>query len=116
MNESAIQKAVFQHFRARSAPGVFAFHPPNGGYRKPIEAAIFKGVGVVSGVPDIIAIKDGHFYALELKAEDGRLSTNQTAVLARLKECGAICAVAFGLGAALKQLEQWQLLKGWVAG
>ena len=116
MNETQIQRAVFQHFRERGAPGVFAFHSPNGGYRKPIESAIFKGLGVVSGVPDVIAIKDGHFYALELKAEDGRLSDNQKLVLARLGECGAICAVAFGLSKALRQLEEWELLKGWIAG
>src|SRR5262245_23567538 len=46
--EAAIQRAVFQHLRMRSAPGVFAFHPANGGYRKPIEAAIMKGLGVVA--------------------------------------------------------------------
>jgi hypothetical protein len=49
--EAAIQRAVFQHLRARAAPGVFAFHVPNGGYRKPVEAAIMKGLGVVAGVP-----------------------------------------------------------------
>lgn len=27
---------------------------PNGGYRRPIEAAIFKGQGVQSGVPDLL--------------------------------------------------------------
>jgi hypothetical protein len=31
--EAAIQRAVFVHLRTRGAPGVFAFHPPNGGYR-----------------------------------------------------------------------------------
>jgi hypothetical protein len=51
--EGAIQSAVFAHLRARGAPGIFAFHPANGGYRKPIEAAILKGMGVVAGVPDI---------------------------------------------------------------
>ena len=36
--EQIIQRAVFDHLRARAARGVFAFHVPNGGYRKPIEA------------------------------------------------------------------------------
>jgi len=48
--EDAIQRAVVQHLRARAVPNVFAFHPANGGYRKPIEAAILKGLGVVAGV------------------------------------------------------------------
>ena len=44
--EDAIQRAVFQHEKARKAPGTFMFHVPNGGKRKPIEAAIMKGLGV----------------------------------------------------------------------
>ena len=47
--EAAIQRAIFQHLRTRAAPGVFAFHCPNGGYRKPVEAAIMKGLGGVDG-------------------------------------------------------------------
>jgi hypothetical protein len=43
--EQLVQRAVFDHLRLRAAPGVFAFHVPNGGYRKPIEAAIMKGLG-----------------------------------------------------------------------
>ena len=62
--EQQIQRAVFQHFRARSTPNVFAFHPANGGYRRPAEAKILQGLGVTSGVPDVIAIKDGRTYAL----------------------------------------------------
>ena len=110
--EQDIQRGVMQHLRSRAAPGVFAFHVPNGGYRKPIEAAILKGLGVVAGTPDIFAIKAGHCFALELKIEGGRLSDNQNLVLARLKECGATCAVAFGLDEALKTLENWALLRG----
>jgi hypothetical protein len=60
-----IQRAVFEHLRVRSAPGIFAFHPPNGGWRWHIEAAILKGLGVRAGVPDVIAVKDGRIYGLE---------------------------------------------------
>jgi len=42
--------------RHRRLPGVFAFHSANGGFRKPVEAAIMKGLGVTAGVPDVIAI------------------------------------------------------------
>ena len=52
--ENLIQRAIFQHLKARKAPGVFAFHVPNGGKRKSIEAAIMKGLGVTAGVPDVI--------------------------------------------------------------
>jgi hypothetical protein len=80
--EATIQRAVFAHLRARGAPGLFAFHPANGGYRKPAEAAIMKGLGVVPGVPDIIAIHQGRCYAMELKAEGGRPTETQLAVVA----------------------------------
>jgi hypothetical protein len=47
--EAAIQRAVFEHFAVRGADDVFAFHPANGGWRSPAEAAILKGLGVRAG-------------------------------------------------------------------
>jgi hypothetical protein len=113
--EAAIQRAVFQHLRARAAPNVFAFHPANGGYRKPIEAAIMKGMGVVAGVPDIIAIHDGRVYALELKPEGGRATPKQQEAIARMEAAGAFTAIAEGLDRALACLEAWGLLRGRVS-
>jgi hypothetical protein len=109
--EQQIQHAVFQHFRARSAPRVFAFHPANGGYRKPIEAKILQGLGVTSGIPDVIAVKDGRTYALELKAEGGRVTDVQRVVHERMREAGAEVAVAHGIDQALAQLVEWGLLR-----
>jgi hypothetical protein len=110
--EAAIQRAVFQHLRARGAPGVFAFHPANGGYRKPVEAAILKGLGVVAGVPDVIAIHHGRVFAMEIKAEGGRATPKQLDVLAALREAGAFTAIAEGLDRALACLTAWGLLRG----
>lgn len=112
MNENEIQRAVFMHIRTRGAPDVFAFHPANGGYRKPIEAAILKGLGVRSGVPDIIAIKSGKTYALELKTETGKLSDNQITAIAAMSKCGVETAVAYGLDAAIGWLEERGILRG----
>jgi hypothetical protein len=110
--EAQIQRCVFQHFRARGAPGVFAFHPANGGYRKPTEAKILKGLGVTSGVPDVIAIKDGRTFALELKAVGGRLTEAQERVLIQLRAAGAMACHAHGLDEAIRILEGWGLLRG----
>jgi hypothetical protein len=110
--EAAIQRAVFQHFRARSAPNVFAFHPANGGYRRPVEAKILQGLGVTSGVPDVIAIKDGRTYALELKAESGKLTEAQEQCLIKLREAGATATHAHGIDQAIRVLEGWGLLRG----
>jgi hypothetical protein len=110
--EQLIQRAVFDHLRARAAPGAFAFHVPNGGYRKPIEAAIMKGLGVKAGVPDVVAIHKGRWYALELKAEGGRATPKQLEAIAAMEAAGAHCCIAEGLNRALAVLEQWGILRG----
>jgi hypothetical protein len=101
-----------QHLRLRGAPGVFAFHPANGGYRKPIEAAIMKSMGVRPGVPDVILIHQGKVFGLELKAEGGRITPKQTETIAAMEAAGATVHVAVGIDQALERLETWGLLKG----
>jgi VRR-NUC domain len=81
-------------------------------YRKPTEAKILQGLGVTSGVPDVIAIKDGRTYALELKAEGGKLTEAQQHALIKLREAGATATHAHGLDQALRVLEGWGLLRG----
>jgi hypothetical protein len=110
--EAAIQRAVFQHLRARGAPGIFAFHPANGGYRKPVGAAILKSLGVVAGVPDVFIVHNGCVFALELKADGGRATGAQLACIAALREAGAFTCIAEGLDRALACLEAWGLLRG----
>jgi hypothetical protein len=110
--EQQTQRAVFQHLAVRAATAVFAFHPANGGWRTATEGAILKGMGVRAGTPDIIAIKGGQCYALELKAPDGRLTPAQREAHAALAAAGATVAVAFDLDDALARLEAWGLLRG----
>jgi len=112
MREADIQRAVFQHLATRGARNVFFFHVPNGGARRPIEAKILKGQGVVPGVPDLVAIKNGTVYALELKAEGGRLSPAQRECHERLLAAGATVTTAIGLDHALGILEGWGILRG----
>ena len=110
--EDQIQRAVFEHLALRSAPGVFAFHPANGGWRSRIEVAILKGLGVHAGVPDVIAIKEGRTYALELKPPGGRLTAVQSIAHAALRAAGAAVVTSYSLDDALAQLERWGLLCG----
>jgi hypothetical protein len=69
--EQEIQKAVLAHLKVRGVPSILYFHVPSGGYRRPIEAAIFTSLGAIPGIPDLIIIKGGHCFALELKAAGG---------------------------------------------
>jgi hypothetical protein len=112
VNEQAIQRAVFDHIRARGVPGLFAFHPANGGYRRPVEAKILKGMGLRAGVPDVILIHEGRCYAMEIKAPGGRATAAQLEALAEMEAAGAFTCVAEGLDRALAVLEQWRLLRG----
>jgi hypothetical protein len=110
--EQQIQRAVFQHFRQRAAPGVVAWHCPNGGWRSKAEASILAGQGVKKGVPDVNAVKNGKFYALELKAPGGKLTEAQEQMLIDLRTAGATACHCHGLDEALRILEGWGLLKG----
>jgi hypothetical protein len=109
--ETADHRAVIQHIAWRGRPGVFAFHCPNGGWRSRVEGAILKAMGTVAGVPDIIIIHGGHCFGLELKAEGGRLTPAQIATHEAMRATGATVATAVGLDAALRQLEEWSLLR-----
>jgi hypothetical protein len=110
--EDIIQRAVFEHLRVRSTPGIFAFHPANGGWRSHIEVAILKGLGVHAGVPDVIAIHRGQVYAIELKSESGRATSAQLQAIEKLRAAGAHVEICHGLTRALAQLEAWRLLRG----
>jgi hypothetical protein len=110
--EQIIHRAVVQHLRARGVPGLVFFHVPNGGKRGPVEAAIFKSLGVRAGVADLILFHAGKSFALELKADNGRPTAEQIEFLADIERAGAFTAMPRGLDAALATLETWGLLRG----
>lgn len=112
LTENEIQRAVFSHLKTRGAENSFAFHPRNSGRdQADRRRAINAGLGVVSGVPDVVVITPRQTYALELKTEKGKLSEKQKETLVRLGHCGAITGVAFGLNEALAWLEGHGILK-----
>jgi hypothetical protein len=110
--EQQVHRAVVAHLRARGAPGVVFLHPANGGARSAIEGAIFKSLGVAAGAPDLLLWHAGKSYALELKAQAGRVSESQAAMLDRLSKAGVAVAVCHGVDRAIAVLEGWQLLRG----
>src|ERR1700730_15581923 len=102
--ESQIQKALADHLRFRAAPGTYWFHPANGGARTAIEGAILQACGVGAGTPDLILIKDGRTYGLELKADKGRVTPAQAQAHEEMHAAGAEVATAFGIDDAIAQL------------
>jgi len=75
--EDCVQRAVCQHLQIRGVRGLLWWHTPNGGKRRPIEAAIMKSLGVRAGVADLILLHAGRMFALELKVENGRTTPAQ---------------------------------------
>ena len=109
-SELQIHIAVVEHLKLRARRGVFWFHPANGNKREKSEAAKLKAMGVIPGVPDLIIIKDGKTFGLELKTMDGRPSIEQRDALRAMEFAGAYTAVTYGLDAALSVLTTWGIL------
>lgn len=51
----------------------------------------------VKGASDIFAIKDGHFYAIEVKKPDGVVSDDQVTFLGNVRRAGGTALVAYSL-------------------
>lgn len=112
-NEDQIHKAVIQHLRARSVPGVVFWHTPQGArYSSPAQGRIMKALGTLAGVSDLLLFHEGKLFCLELKAPGGRASESQMAFLSAIEAQGAFCCVAEGLDRAIAILETWGLLRG----
>jgi hypothetical protein len=88
------------------------FHCPNGGKRRKVEAAIMKGLGVRPGVSDLILLRNGHAYALELKADGGRPTVDQMEFISDWNSAGGYGCIVEGLDRAIRVLETWGLLRG----
>lgn len=109
--EQQLHRSVLDHLKWCGTPNIFAFHCPNGGARTAIEGAIFKSLGVVAGVPDIIIVHGGRCFALELKSESGRIAPSQIETHERMRAAGAVIGVARGIDEALAWLAQHGLLR-----
>jgi hypothetical protein len=109
--EQAIQRAVVEHLRVRGVKGLVFFHVPNGGQRSQHEGAIFKSLGVLAGVSDLILVHEGKIFAMEIKAPGGRATESQMAFLSDIDAAGAFTAMPEGIDAALQTLEAWGLIK-----
>jgi hypothetical protein len=109
--EQSLQRAVIAHLQWRARPGVWWCHLANGGWRSPIEAKIFKALGVVAGAPDLLIVADGRAYFLELKAPRGRVSAAQHECHEALRAAGASVAIADNIDEALEFLQSWEILR-----
>ena len=61
---------------------------------------------------DLLLFHSGQFFALELKADKGRVSPEQDEFLAAVRNAGGMAWCAKGLDEALITLRHWGLLRG----
>jgi hypothetical protein len=108
--EQLIQRALVERLAWQKPAGVWFCHIGNGGYRRPIEAAIMAGMGVRSGAPDLLFVVNGRAYGLELKAGNGRLSPTQRECHEEIRKAGGVVGVAGGIDEAVSMLQEWGIL------
>ncbi|NVO13832.1 MAG: VRR-NUC domain-containing protein [Rhodoplanes sp.] len=111
IDEFQIQRAVCIFLTKHARPDVVWWHTPNGGLRGAEEAKRFKQMGVRAGVPDLLLLRQGRLYGLELKQPGGHLSPSQVALHPQLLASGmAGIATVDNLAAARMQLFVWGIV------
>ena len=110
-HEQTLQKALADHLRARGGWHLLV-SPCQRRCSDCDRGRDPQACGVRAGTPDMILIKDGKTFGLELKADNGQVSPAQAQAHQEMRAAGAEVAVATGIDEAIKQLEAWQLLRG----
>jgi hypothetical protein len=108
--ERAIQIALIEHLQWRAPPDVFWTHFPAGGRRSRVAGALLKGMGTKPGVPDLLIVRYGRIFGVELKADRGRLSPAQIETHAAMRAAGAVIGTAGTIDEALDLLTEWGVL------
>lgn len=105
--EQDLQKTIYKWFSLQY-PLLYGclFHVPNGGKRSVVEASIFKAMGTVSGIPDILFIYKGVLYAFELKADEGKLTDNQKYIHEQFKKQGVDVVIIRSLDSFIQNIKQ----------
>ena len=107
--EDAFQQQVIAQAKLMLRREVVYFHVPNGGYRHAREASKLRKMGVLAGVPDLIFIRAGAVYMLELKAGKNDTTPIQDATIAALTEAGAQIAVCRDMTEVVAAWRKWNL-------
>lgn len=120
--EDALQRQIVQWLELQGASRLRdyrVFHPANGGGRSRIEAALFQGLGVRAGVPDLVitwADKIGgepvsRVAYMEVKAPAGTLTASQNEWRAWCLARRIPHAVARSLDDAIAAVRAWGLVR-----
>jgi hypothetical protein len=108
-HEDDLQRQVV-NFLTATRPNCIWYAIPNGGLRSRIEASIMKGLGVVSGAPDLAFHWPGGSGFIELKSKQGVQSWNQFAWELRCDELRIPYRLCRTIDEVLETLKDWRLI------
>lgn len=93
-SEREVHIAIVHYLRHALPPNVIVWHSANGEHRDRRTAQKLKAFGVLAGVADLAFVlpPDGRTAFIEVKAEGGRLSTEQRTFRDRATAAGALFA------------------------
>ena len=109
MTESEIQTRVVQFVRT-FYPNTLIFSIPNGAHTTTKNRVRLSKEGLLAGAPDLAIMEPRHgFHGLfiELKTEDGVVSTAQNDVMQQLHQRNYLCYVARHHDTAIKIIEDY---------
>ena len=107
--EARTQAAIVEWIRL-VAPDLLVFHVPNGGFRKPAEAARMRWIGVLAGIPDLVLLgRDGQSWLIEVKAAGGSLSAEQRAIRDRCTAMRVPYVIAKSIDDVRQAFEIWEI-------
>ena len=110
MSEHDEQVAVVEYCDLK---GITVFHIANEGRRSPATAARLKAEGMRPGVPDLcVPVARGRYHSLyiEMKADGGKLTDEQSAWLVRLRAEGMCAYCCYGADSAIALIDRYMAL------
>jgi hypothetical protein len=69
-----------------------------------------KKMGLTPGIPDLIILRNGTVYFLELKDEAGKISEKQNIIHAALVRAGYEVATVYNFDQAVNKLKEWGIV------
>lgn len=106
--EQSLHIASAKFMRHALPPQIIWFHCANGGKRTKPEASLFKAMGVLPGVPDLVFVMpNGQTAFIELKAPGGTLSNEQIEFQRRARANGCAYAICRSFDEVEATVTRW---------
>lgn len=108
MSEQDVQRSIVDYLRV-VVPGAITFAIPNSSRRAVGGRAGNAVPGLLPGIPDLCMVKGPRCYFIEVKAEKGKLSDAQSAMLQRMTMLGVSWVVVRSVEDMRAALSMWEI-------